>query len=46
MGKLPPDGFRPEEWELIFQAIGHPAMILDPNHEVIAANAATCEAIG
>ncbi len=29
------------EWEGIFQAIGHPAVILDPQHNMIAANRAT-----
>ncbi len=27
-----------EEWENIFQAIGHPTLILDPNHKIIRAN--------
>ena len=35
-----------QEWENIFQAIGHPAVILDPQHRVIAANRAVVEATG
>ncbi|MDY7039864.1 MAG: PAS domain S-box protein, partial [Chloroflexota bacterium] len=34
------------EWEDIFQAIGHPTVILDPQHGVIAANRATTKAVG
>jgi PAS domain S-box-containing protein len=34
------------EWEEIFQAIGHAAIILDTNHTIIAANRATVSAIG
>jgi PAS domain S-box-containing protein len=34
------------EWEGIFQAIGHPAVILDPQFEIIAANIATMLATG
>lgn len=33
-------------WEEIFQAIGHPAVILDPEHRVVAANRATLRAAG
>ncbi|NMC79924.1 MAG: GAF domain-containing protein, partial [Chloroflexi bacterium] len=35
-----------KEWENIFQAIGHPAVILDPQHRVVAANRAVAEATG
>ena len=35
-----------QDWEEIFQAIGHPAMILDPRHGVISANRATVGATG
>ena len=34
------------EWEEIFQAIGHPTLILDPQHGIIAANRATEEILG
>jgi PAS domain S-box-containing protein len=34
------------EWELIFQAIGHPTMILDINHKIIQTNKATEIATG
>jgi len=34
------------EWEEIFQAIGHPTLILDSQHNVIAANRAAMEATG
>lgn len=34
------------EWEVIFQAIGHPAIILDPNHKVLAANNASSRLTG
>ncbi len=34
------------EWEEIFQAIGHPAMILDAEHRILAANRATLRAAG
>lgn len=34
------------EWENIFQAIGHPVMILDPAHGLISANRATIELTG
>ncbi len=35
-----------QEWEEIFQAIGHPTLILDPQHNVIAANRATVRVTG
>jgi PAS domain S-box-containing protein len=35
-----------EEWENIFQAVGHPTLILDTNHEIIAANNAAAQAAG
>lgn len=35
-----------EEWENIFQAIGHPTLILDPDHKIITANLATIKATG
>jgi len=35
-----------EEWENIFQAIGHPTLILDPNHKIITANLAAIKATG
>jgi PAS domain S-box-containing protein len=34
------------EWENIFQAIGHPTIILDTDHHIIAANRATVTATG
>ncbi|MBF0329713.1 MAG: PAS domain S-box protein [Nitrospirae bacterium] len=34
------------EWETIFQAIGHPAIILDPNHKILAANSASIRLTG
>jgi PAS domain-containing protein len=34
------------DWENIFQAIGHPTIILDPQHRVIAANRVTVEKTG
>jgi len=34
------------EWERIFDAIGHPAVILDPCHKIIAANAASVKLTG
>ncbi len=34
------------EWENIFQAIGHPTIILDAKHNIISANHATLNAIG
>ncbi|MFP5213928.1 MAG: GAF domain-containing protein, partial [Acidobacteriota bacterium] len=34
------------QWEEIFQAIGHIALILDPRHRVLAANRASLDAIG
>jgi PAS domain S-box-containing protein len=36
----------PLEWETIFQAIGHPAILLDPQHNVIAANSASIRVTG
>ncbi len=33
-------------WETIFQAIGHPAILLDPEHNVIAANSASIRLTG
>jgi PAS domain S-box-containing protein len=35
-----------KDWEDIFQAIGHPTVILDPQHTVLAANRATAAATG
>jgi len=35
-----------KEWEGIFQAIGHPTLILDEHHHVIHANAATVRETG
>ena len=35
-----------QDWENIFQAIGHLTLILDPEHNVIAANRAAVKAIG
>jgi len=35
-----------EDWENIFQAIGHPTVILDPHHGIIAANKAVLDAAG
>jgi PAS domain S-box-containing protein len=35
-----------QEWEQIFQAIGHPTIILDPDHNILAANHAAIKAIG
>lgn len=34
------------DWEEIFQAIGHPTCILDPEHNVITANRATSQVTG
>ena len=34
------------DWENIFQAIGHPTLILDPDHTVTATNRAAVKAIG
>jgi two-component system cell cycle sensor histidine kinase/response regulator CckA len=36
----------PMEWQMIFQAIGHPAILLDPEHNVIAANSASIRLTG
>lgn len=30
-----------KDWEVIFRALGHPAMVLDPDHRIIDANDAT-----
>ncbi len=35
-----------KEWEEIFQAVGHPTIILDAEHTIIAANRAAVRAIG
>lgn len=35
-----------QEWEEIFQAIGHPTLILDPQHTILAANRGAAQAIG
>ncbi|KQC05629.1 MAG: hypothetical protein APR55_05635, partial [Methanolinea sp. SDB] len=32
-----------KDWEVIFRAIGHPAMVLDPGHRIIDANDATLQ---
>jgi two-component system cell cycle sensor histidine kinase/response regulator CckA len=34
------------EWEEIFQAVGHPTIILDAHHTIIAANRAAVKAVG
>jgi two-component system, cell cycle sensor histidine kinase and response regulator CckA len=34
------------EWMTIFQAIGHPTVILDPEHRVVQANQAVCCVLG
>jgi two-component system, cell cycle sensor histidine kinase and response regulator CckA len=34
------------EWEEIFQAIGHPALILDPEYTILSANKAAAKALG
>ncbi|MGD0918093.1 MAG: PAS domain S-box protein [Thermodesulfobacteriota bacterium] len=34
------------DWEDIFQAIGHPTLILDPEYKVIVANRAAAKAVG
>ena len=34
------------EWMTIFQAIGHPTVILDPEHRVVQANQAVCYVLG
>ena len=36
----------PMGWDTIFQAIGHPALLLDPQHNVIAANSASIRLTG
>jgi PAS domain S-box-containing protein len=35
-----------QRWEEIFQAIGHPTLILDPDHKVLSANRAAVEMTG
>ncbi len=35
-----------QEWENIFQAIGHPTLLLDPDHNIIAANRVAIKATG
>lgn len=35
-----------QEWERIFQAIAHPAFILDPEHKIMAVNAAAVAKFG
>lgn len=35
-----------QEWEEIFRAIGHPTLILDPEHRILVANRAAAQAIG
>ena len=35
-----------KEWKDIFQAIGHPTIIMDKKHTIITANEATAEAVG
>ncbi|MDA8407497.1 MAG: PAS domain S-box protein [Deltaproteobacteria bacterium] len=35
-----------QDWEDIFQAIGHPTIIMDKEHRIVAANKATIEATG
>ncbi|MHC4443392.1 MAG: PAS domain-containing sensor histidine kinase [Planctomycetota bacterium] len=35
-----------KNWQNIFQAIGHPTIILDQDHQIIAANRATLKATG
>ena len=34
------------EWMTIFQAIGHPTVILDPEHRIVQANQAVCRVLG
>lgn len=34
------------EWLPIFQAIGHPSVILDPEHRILQANEAVCRHVG
>jgi two-component system cell cycle sensor histidine kinase/response regulator CckA len=34
------------DWENIFQAIGHPTIILDAQHNILSANRATVKAVG
>ncbi|OPY32807.1 MAG: sensory histidine kinase AtoS [Methanoregula sp. PtaU1.Bin006] len=35
-----------KDWETIFRAIGHPAMVLDPENRILDANDATVQATG
>jgi two-component system, cell cycle sensor histidine kinase and response regulator CckA len=35
-----------KEWEEIYQAIGHPALILDPEYTILSANKAAAKALG
>jgi PAS domain-containing protein len=35
-----------QEWENIFQAIGHPSFILGPDHKIIACNKAVAKLTG
>ena len=35
-----------KDWETIFQAIGHPALILDPGHRILSANRKALELSG
>jgi len=35
-----------QEWEDIFQAIGHPTIILDAQHNILSVNRATLKAVG
>ncbi len=45
--KLPaPKDIRIDEWRSIFQAIGHPSIILSTDHQIVAANDATLKALG
>ncbi len=34
------------EWMTIFQAIGHPTVIMDPEHRIVQANQAVCRVLG
>ena len=34
------------EWEEIFQAIGHPTVIIDARHRILSVNRATLKALG
>ncbi|MGA2094156.1 MAG: PAS domain-containing protein, partial [Sedimentisphaerales bacterium] len=35
-----------QEWEDIFQAIGHPSFILGPDHKILACNQAVAKVTG